>query len=129
MTDVRVTVGPRIIEIETKAGDEFFNALTGETNFITQCSNSLEVVDKVEDYKVFLRPSKVAELSTNATAFTAAKTKVINAWKSGGLLGNAKIQDRFKVFFDSENNLNAVQLEQLLIANSDWFESIFLKNL
>ena len=130
VSDIRVTrIDNSIIEIETKAGDEFFAALTGETNFVTQCSNSLEAVDKLEDYKVFLRPSKVAELKSNEAALSAAKTRVINAWKAKGVLENAKIQSRFKDFFELSNDFNPIELEQMLMTNSTWFESIFLNNL
>jgi hypothetical protein len=130
VTDVRIVrKNNTIIEIETKAGDDFFNALTGETNFVIQCSNSLQEVGKVEDYKVFLRPTKVSELSTNTTAFAAAKTKVINAWKSGGLLDNEAIQGKFKTFFKQNTNLDEDALEMLLTSRNDWFESIFIKNI
>lgn len=134
VSDVRVTrIDNSIIEIETKAGDEFFAALTGETNFVTQCSNSLEAVDKLEDYKVFLRPSKVAELKSNEAALSAAKTRVINARKAKGVLENAKI---FKLFSDFNSRVTKLpdldevtDFENYLQTSNDWFTKLFIDNI
>lgn len=79
-SDVHIITGGRVLEIETKAGVEFFNGLENSgSNFARQCENSLQQVEKLEDYKVFLGDAKM----------TNAKQKVIDTWRREGLLNEA----------------------------------------
>jgi hypothetical protein len=67
----------KVIELETKAGMEFFEGL-GSSNFMTQSGNSLMKVSKIEDYKVFLNPGLVVDKQ-------AAIKKVVDAWSKQNL--------------------------------------------
>lgn len=118
-TDVQILSGDRIIEIETKAGSQFFDRLNAESNFNVQSANSIITATRIEDYKVFLRPDILAGL-TNAD-----KLRVVNSWRNTpGFLSDQRILDKFETYFGVDN-LNNVQLENLLRTRNDWFDEIF----
>ncbi|GHV14878.1 hypothetical protein FACS1894169_04700 [Bacteroidia bacterium] len=87
VSDVHILLGGRKIEIETKAGMEFFENLGSSSNFMTQSGNSLMNVSKIEDYKVFLNPGLVVDKQ-------ATINKVVDAWSKQGWFGNRVIMDR-----------------------------------
>ena len=125
VTDIAIFKNGRRIEIETKAGLQFFEGVSG-SNFPTQSANSLLNVTDVADYKVFLNPEKIATL-TNAD-----KLSVINAWKSnsGDFLGNAQIRLLFTDYWDDVPSIGSnAQFENLLSTKSDWFDDIFKNNI
>jgi len=131
-TDLRIVRADKsIIEIETKAGMEFFEGI-GSSNFITQSSNSLEAVSKIEDYKVFLNPKKIAEFA-NPDLLKAAKDKIVKGWKEGGLLNNQIIYNNFLDYNNrvtkNTNFRRIADFEDFLLNTKNWFEEIFMKNL
>ena len=112
-----------IIEIETKAGMEFFEGL-GSSNFTTQSGNSLMTVSKIEDYKVFLNPERAKSL-TNAD-----KLKVIDAWKNQPWFKDSRIQNKFKQYGQSKGfDFTDYTIEDFLRSNNDWFDDIFINNI
>jgi hypothetical protein len=116
-----------VIEIETKAGMEFFENVVG-SNFEVQCANSLLEVNKIENYRVFLNPEKIKQITQTAASLTAAKNKIIAAWKNGELLADVGIMSKFETYFVA-SNLDDLKLELLLKNNDNWFKTIFLENL
>jgi superfamily I DNA and/or RNA helicase len=121
VTDIHIVIQGRKIEIETKAGMEFFENLGSSSNFMTQSGNSLMNVSRIEDYKVFLNPGLVVDKQ-------AAITKVVDAWSKQGWFGKPEIMSKFGKYFDEKIDY-ANELEQLLRNNTNWFDDIFTKNI
>ena len=132
-SDVYVKIGNRVVEIETKAGTEFFANVAGSSsNFAKQSYNSLKNVSDIENYKVFLRQDLLETLD-----ISTAKAKVIKAWtnfENGAILADAQIRNQFTGFARVKlNNPNIAtfsrsQLESFLKKNDDWFMTIFQNN-
>ena len=125
VSDIYIRKGSQIVEVETKAGLQFFEGISG-SNFATQSANSLTRVSSVSDYKVILNPEKVATLSN------ADKISVVNAWKnhSGGIFNNAQIRQVFTDYWDDVSSItSSTQFENLLKNRSDWFDDIFKNNI
>lgn len=121
-SDVHILLnGGRVLEIETKAGVEFFNGLANSSsNFVRQCENSLQQVTKLEDYKVFLGDAKM----------TDAKQQVINAWRQGGLL-NPESQAYPKIMDYATRkgySFDIKTIDDYLVENDNWFKEIFTNN-
>jgi len=134
VTDVYMRIGSDIYEIETKAGIKFFeNVASNSSNFAKQSYNSLNNVNKLENYKVFLNPAVKDALGNTD------KLNVINAWKNwegGALLENLSIREKFTEFARNELNNptlgvfeNGEQLRTFLNSNDNWFKKIFIENL
>lgn len=133
-SDVYVRIGNRVVEIETKAGMDFFTNVAGSSsNFAKQSFNSFKNVGDIENYKVFLN-----EVVRDGLDNTTDKLKVIQAWKNfegGALLSDIQIRNQFTEFAKLKlNNPNlptfsSSQLESFLKSNNDWFEAIFKNNL
>lgn len=128
VTDVKISIGDRIIEIETKAGNMFFENIAG-SNFVTQSSNSLSSVSKLVDYKVFLSKSNLEKLS-DETYYKSAKLKVIDAWEKGGVLKQTKSLNNIINYgkkqgydFDFGNSTDFFK------ENDTWFKEIFMNNI
>ena len=129
VSDIKITKrGGAIIQIETKAGNEFFTFLEG-SNFSPQSYNMLMNVKEITDLKVPLNSIVKASLDDPAI-FLQQKMKVINVWKNwnnGLIFSERKIITKFEALFDTEI-LNSAQLEQLLTQNDNWFDLIFKNN-
>lgn len=128
-SDVYVKVGNRIIEIETKAGMEFFtNAAGSGSNFAKQSFNSLKNIGDVENYKVFLN-----DVVRNGLDNTADKLKVIQAWKNfegGALLKDSNIQSLFTRYGTKKGyDFTFNTVEDFLRDTDDWFFDIFKNNI
>ena len=133
ISDVYIRIGNQIVEIETKAGTEFFTNVAGSSsNFAKQSYNSLKNVASTGNYKVFLRKDILETLDV-----TKAKDKVIEAWskfENGAILTDPKIRSQFTAFARKKlNNPNILnfsrsQLEAFLKTNDDWFVTIFKDN-
>ncbi len=136
-TDVRLKFpDEHIVEIETKAGLQFFETLSESSNFCAQSYNSLTNVSRIEDYKVFLNEAKVADLD-NPAVLKFYKSRVVNVWnkwKGGELLKNENVLEIFENF-RLKNNSDVIEiideddLYNFLINNNDWFINIFKNNL
>jgi len=104
-TDVYIRIGSDIYEIETKAGIKFFeNVTNNSSNFTKQSFNSLTNVNKLENYKVFLNPTILAQLD-NAATLATKKNNVITAWKNweGGVLYELdEVKPLFETFATSK---------------------------
>lgn len=122
ISDIHIILGVRKIEIETKAGINFFKGLD-EANFMTQSGNSLMTVSKIEDYKVFLNPGLVEGLNKEASI-----KKVVDAWSKQKWFENKNILQKFEKYFD-ETIEDKNELTQILLKNNDWFDQIFIKNI
>lgn len=133
VTDVYLRIGSDIYEIETKAGMNFFENISGgNSNFSTQSFNSLRTVNKIENYKVFLNPTIKNGLSNTD------KLSVVSAWKNwenGAILNDSEILDLF-TDFAKRNSGNASlpkftsqTLENYLTNTNAWFDSIFKSDL
>lgn len=133
-SDVYLKIGNRVVEIETKAGMEFFTSVAGSSsNFAKQSFNSLKNVGDIEDYKVFLN-----DAIRNGLNNTTDKLKVIEAWKNfegEALFKDIKIRNQFTDYAKKKLNVQTlevfdnVQLESFLKSNNDWFVEIFKSNL
>ena len=123
VSDIFIRKGSQIVEVETKAGLQFFEDIPG-SNFATQSANSLTRVSSVSDYKVILNPEKVTTLSN------ADKLKVVNAWKNhpGNIFSNDIIVGLFEDYWD-EVITGPDHLENLLKTRNDWFDDIFKNNI
>jgi hypothetical protein len=124
VSDIHIVLEGRKIEIETKAGINFFKGLD-EANFMTQSGNSLMIVSKIEDYKVFLNPGLVDGLNKEA-----AIKKVVDAWSKQSWFKSEQIRNKFSVFLkqpiESFTDLeNALKLD----VNKSWFDEIFINNI
>lgn len=125
VSDIVIFKSGRRVELETKAGLQFFEGISG-SNFSTQSANSLLNVSKVEDYKVILNPDKIGTLSD------AEKLNVVDAWKnaSGDFLGNAQIRQLFADYWDDISSIDtSLEFEYLLKNRNDWFDDIFKNNI
>ena len=125
VSDIFIRKGSQIVEVETKAGLQFFEGISG-SNFATQSANSLTRVSSVSDYKVILNPEKVATLSN------ADKLSVVNSWKNHpqDFLGNSDIRGLFVQYWgDIPNITSNAQFENLLNTRTDWFDDIFKNNI
>jgi|GEM_PF-1136631 len=126
VSDVHIVSGNgTIIEIETKAGMEFFEGL-GSSNFMTQSGNSLMTVSRVEDYKVFLNPGLVVDKQI------AIKT-VVDGWSKQGWFKSDKF---FNMIKDYDNRISKTgtiisksDIESYLRNNGQWFNDIFMNNI
>ena len=124
VSDIHIVLEGRKIEIETKAGINFFKGLD-EANFMTQSGNSLMTVSKIEDYKVFLNPGLVDGLNKEA-----AIKKVVDAWSKQSWFKSEQIRNKFSIFLkqpiESFTDLeNALKLD----VNKSWFDEIFITNI
>ena len=121
--------GVRLIEVETKAGAEFFDGLN-PSNFMTQSFNSLSLVaTRIQDYKVPLNPDILGKLA-NPVFFKSQKDKLVNAWvnaNNGSFLNDPMILQKFSQY--AGRNLNSDDLEIFLNTTDDWFRSIFMDKL
>ena len=125
VSDIYIKKGSQIVEVETKAGLQFFEGVSG-SNFATQSANSLTRVSSVADYKVILNPERIATLSNTD------KLSVVNAWKNhpNDFLGNTDIRDLFVEYWDDVPNISSnAQFENLLNTKNDWFDDIFKNNI
>ncbi len=117
----------RIIELETKAGMEFFSGVASSgSNFATQSFNSLKNITDLKDYKVILNEAIKDGLNAGIH-----KQQIIKAWKNfegGELLQDPKIRSLFTDYF-GQNVDNAEILESLLKKNNNWFDEIFKSDL
>ena len=120
VTDVHISLGGRRIEIETKAGMEFFTYM-GSSNFMTQSGNSLMLVDRIGDYKVFLNPGLIVNKQT-------AINRVVDAWSRQGWFNRPEILEKFSIYFRQEID-DVMELGALLRNNTNWFDEIFINNI
>jgi hypothetical protein len=124
VSDIHIILGVRKIEIETKAGMNFFKGLD-EANFMTQSGNSLMTVSKIEDYKVFLNPGLVDGLNKEA-----AIKKVVDAWSKQSWFRQSAIVDKFKKYGESKGfDFTDYTVQEYLKMNTEWFDEIFIKNI
>lgn len=123
VSDVHILLGGRKIEIETKAGMEFFENLGSGSNFMVQSGNSLMNVSKIEDYKVFLNPGLV-------TNKQAAINKVVDAWSKQGWFSDSRIVNKFKQYGEAKGfDFADGTVMDFMKTNTDWFDDIFMNNI
>jgi hypothetical protein len=122
-SDAHMIIGGREIEIETKAGMEFFENLN-TSNFMTQSGNSLMKVTNIEDYKVFLNPGLLI------VDKQAAIKKVVDAWSKQEWFSNSEIINKFKKYGESKGfDFADGTVVDFLKTNTNWFDDIFINNI
>ncbi|WP_157487216.1 hypothetical protein [Gelidibacter algens] len=119
VSDIHIVWQGRKLEVETKAGVNFFKGID-ESNFMTQSGNSLMTVSNIEDYKVFLNPGLVDGVNKEASI-----KKVIDAWSKQSWFKETKIVDKFKKYGESKGfDFTDYTVEEYLKMKTEWFDEI-----